>query len=93
MILNLKEFLLERNNGLEVKTISNKKNQLGLDTEGIQIFESSFIDGESDYLLEKNAFHSIFILSGNLSIKDQVYQKGDFIIVDNEKYIELSHKE
>jgi redox-sensitive bicupin YhaK (pirin superfamily) len=87
-----KEFLLERNNGLEVKTISNKKNQLGLDTEGIQIFESRFIDGESDYLLEKNAFHSIFILSGNLSIKDQVYQKGDFIIVDNEKYIELSTK-
>ena len=86
------EFLLEKNNRLEVKTISNKKNQLGLDTEGIQIFECSFIDGENDYILKENSFHSIFILSGNLSIKDKVYQKGDFIIVDNEKYIELSTK-
>jgi len=34
----------------------------------------------------------MFVLSGNLSINDQVYQKGDFIIVDNEKNLKLSTK-
>jgi hypothetical protein len=34
----------------------------------------------------------MFILSGNLNLKDQVFNKGDFIIVDNEKKIQLSTK-
>jgi hypothetical protein len=35
----------------------------------------------------------MFILSGNLNLKDQVFNKGDFIIVDNEKKNTVIHKE
>ena len=63
------EFILEKNNGVEVKTISNNENQLGLDSVGIKIFESSFTDGENEHIIEENCYHSIFILSGNLITK------------------------
>ena len=86
------EFKLDKNNGVEIKTISNNENQLGLDSFGIKIFESSFTDGENEHIIEENCYHSMFILSGNLNLKDQVFNKGDFIIVDNEKKIQLSTK-
>ncbi|MBT6223893.1 MAG: hypothetical protein HOI63_00300, partial [Cryomorphaceae bacterium] len=79
-----------KNNGVEVKTISNNENQLGLDSVGIKIFESSFTDGENEHIIEENCYHSIFILSGNLNLRDQIYNKGDFIIVYSEKQIQLS---
>ena len=84
------EFILEKNNGVEVKTISNNENQLGLDSVGIKIFEFSFTDGENEHIIEENCYHSIFILSGNLNLRDQIYNKGDFIIVYSEKQIQLS---
>ncbi|MDC0928718.1 pirin family protein [Flavobacteriaceae bacterium] len=86
------EFKLDKNNGVEIKTISNNENQLGLDSVGVKIFESSFTDGENEHIIEENCYHSMFILSGNLNLKDQVFSKGDFIIVDNEKKIQLSTK-
>ena len=86
------EFKLDKNNGVEIKTISNNENQLGLDSVCVKIFESSFTDGENAHIIEENWYHSLFILSGNLNLKDQVFSKGDFIIVDNEKKIQLSTK-
>ena len=72
------------------KTISDEKNQIGLDSNGIQIFEYNFKDGIYDHSIKNLCFHSIFILSGNLTIKDQVLNKGDFVLIDSEKKIQLS---
>ena len=67
-----------KNNGVEIKTISNNENQLGLDSFGVKIFESSFTDGENEHIIEENCYHSMFILSGNLNLKNQDsnYQQG-----------------
>ena len=85
-----KEFSTVYNNGIEKKTISDEQNQIGLDSNGIQIFEYNFKDGIYDHSIKNLCFHSIFILSGNLTIKDQVLNKGDFVLIDSEKKIQLS---
>ena len=78
--------------GVEKKTISNEMNQIDLDSDGIQIFQYSFKDGIHDHSINDLFYHSIFILSGILNIEDQVFCKGDFIIIDSEKKIQLSAK-
>ncbi|MCH1443814.1 MAG: pirin family protein, partial [Flavobacteriaceae bacterium] len=87
-----KEFLLESYAGVEKTTISNEMNQIDLDSDGIQIFQYSFKDGVHDHSINDLFYHSIFILSGTLNIEDQVFSKGDFIIIDSEKKIQLSAK-
>ena len=87
---NSKEFQLDSNGGVEKKTISNEMNQIDLDSDGIQIFQYIFKDGIHDHSIKDLFYHSIFVLSGNLNITDQVFSKGDFIIIDSEKKIQLS---
>ena len=71
--------------GFEKTTISNEMNQIDLDSDGIQIFQYSFKDGIHDHSINDLFYHSIFILSGTLNIENQVFSKGDFIIIDSEK--------
>ena len=78
--------------GVEKTTISNEMNQIDLDSDGIQIFQYSFKDGVHDHSINDLFYHSIFILSGTLNIEDKVFSKGDFIIIDSEKKIQLSAK-
>ena len=73
----------------EVKTISNNKNQIGLKSKGIEIFEYTFIDGKHLHKIKKNSYHSIFILSGSFIIDDMEYLSGDFLIISNEKKIQI----
>jgi len=76
-------------NGIQLKTISNKENQIGLKSYGINIFEYSFTDGYHSHKIEQNSYHSFFILSGSLIIKNQEIDKGDFVIINNEKDLQL----
>ena len=63
-----------------------------MDSDGIQIFQYNFKDGIHEHSIKNLFYHSIFILSGDLNIGDQVFNKGDFIIIDSEKKIQLSAK-
>ena len=87
-----KDFATESTNGVERKIISDSNNQIELDSYGIQIFELSFDDGENNHVIHEDCYHSIFILSGNLSIGDKLSEKGDFIIIDKEKTLQLDTK-
>lgn len=86
------EFSLIHNNGIEKKIISDEQNQINLDSSGIQIFQYKFNDGIYDHLIKDLCFHSIFILSGNLTINEKVFDVGDFLVIDSEKKIQLSTK-
>jgi len=85
-----KEFQLEFQSGIEKKIISNEMNQIDLDSDGIQIFHYNFDDGIHYHSIKDLFYHSIFILSGTLNIGDKEFSKGDFIIIDSEKKIQLS---
>ena len=39
--------------------------------------------------IEKDSYHSLFILSGNLIIDNKQINEGDFVIIKNEKDLEL----
>ena len=82
-------FSIENKDGVDIKTISNKENQVGLDSYGIQIFEYSYYDGTYSHTIEQNSYHSLFLMSGNLIIDNQEIKKGDFVIIDNEKDLSL----
>jgi len=83
-------FPTENINGVEIKIISNKENQIGLDSYGIQIFEYNIIDRKYTHKINKGSYHSLFIISGELIINNQKINGGDFIIIDNEKELEIS---
>lgn len=85
-----KEFQLEFQSGIEKKIISNEMNQIDLDSDGIQIFHYNFNDGIHYHSIKDLFYHSIFILSGTLNIGDKEFSKGDFIIIESEKKIQLS---
>jgi redox-sensitive bicupin YhaK (pirin superfamily) len=82
-------FHKEKTNGVEVKTISNKENQICLESSGIQIFEYEIVYKRYTHKIEKDSYHSLFILSGNLIIDNKQINEGDFVIIKNEKDLEL----
>ena len=82
-------FSIENKDGVDIKTISNKENQIGLESYGIQIFEYSYYDGTYSHTIEQNSYHSLFVMSGNLIIDNQEIKKGDFVIIDNERDLRL----
>ena len=69
---------------METKIISDINNQIDLKSESVQIYQHLFLRGTYNHEIYQGRFHSIFIQSGIMKIKDVTYNPGDFLIVDNE---------
>ena len=77
-------FSIKKENGIETKIISDINNQIDLKSDSIQIYQHSFIKGMYNHEIGQDRFHSIFIQYGRLKINDEIYNSGDFLIVDSE---------
>ena len=77
-------FSVKKEDGKETKIISDINNQIDLRSHSIQIYQHSFIKGMYDHEIGQDRFHSIFIQYGRLKINDEIYNSGDFLIVDSE---------
>ena len=69
---------------MKTKIISDINNQIDLKSESVQIYQHLFSRGTYNHEIYQDRFHSIFIQSGIMKIKDVTYNPGDFLIVDNE---------
>ena len=54
-----------------------------------ECYGTSYTDGYHSHKIEQKSYHSFFILSGSLIIKNQEIDKGDFVIINNEKDLQL----
>ena len=77
-------FSIKKENGKETKIISDINNQIDLKSDSIQIYQHSFVKGMYDHEIGQDRFHSIFIQYGRLKINYEIYNSGDFLIVDSE---------
>ena len=77
-------FKIKKEYGVETKIISDINNQIDLKSESVQIYQHLFLRGKYNHEIYQGRFHSIFIQSGIMKIKDVTYNPGDFLIVDNE---------
>ncbi|MDA0330840.1 MAG: pirin family protein [Bacteroidetes bacterium] len=82
-------FLVKKEDGKEIKIISDVNNQIHLKSKSIEIYQHSFSKGFYDHSINQDRFHSIFIHSGTLKINDETYNPGDFLIVDTEISLSL----
>tara|TARA_B100001057_G_scaffold329235_1_gene329609 strand:- start:914 stop:1672 length:759 start_codon:yes stop_codon:yes gene_type:complete len=87
-----KDFKIKSQNNVESKIIQTNENQLYLKSKGIEIYEHKFNNGIHSHKIKNKCYHSFFILSGTLEINNQEFTKGDFLIIDNEKNLELVTK-
>ena len=78
------KFTIKKEYGVETKIISDINNQIDLKSESVQIYQHLFLRGTYNHEIYQGRFHSIFIQSGIMKIKDVTYNPGDFLIVDNE---------
>ena len=77
-------FSIKKVEGKETKIISDINNQIDLKSDSIEIYQHSFTKGIYDHEIVKDRFHSIFIQYGRLKINDEIYNSGDFLIVESE---------
>jgi len=82
-------FSVKKKDGKETKIISDINNQIDLKSDSIQIYQHSFTKGMYDHEIGQDRFHSIFIQHGRLKINDEIFNSGDFLIVDSEVSISI----
>ena len=82
-------FSVKKEDGKETKIISDINNQIDLKSDSIQIYQHSFTKGMYDHEIGQDRFHSIFIQHGRLKINDEIFNSGDFLIVDGEVSISI----
>ena len=62
---------------------------LDLKSESIEIYQHTLSKGKYIHNIYQDRFHSIFIQSGIIKLKEETYNAGDFLIVDNEFSISI----
>ncbi len=82
-------FIIKKEYGVETKIISDINNQIDLKSESVQIYQHLFSRGTYNHEIYQDRFHSIFIQSGIMKIKDVTYNPGDFLIIDNESSLSI----
>ena len=84
------EFNLTESDNFSIKHIHNKNSKMWMDSEDIVINEY-FLKGSTIYKLhiESDKIHSFFLVSGNITIDDKFFLKGDFFTISNLDYIEI----
>ena len=82
-------FSIRKQDLKETKIISDINNQIDLKSESIEIYQHTLSIGKYVHDIYKDRFHSIFIQSGIIKLKEETYNAGDFLIVDNELSISI----
>ena len=82
-------FSIRKQDLKETKIISDINNQIDLKSESIEIYQHTLSKGKYVHDIYKDRFHSIFIQSGIIKLKEQTYNAGDFLIVENELSISI----
>ena len=82
-------FSIRKQDLRETKIISDINNQIDLKSESIEIYQHKLSKGKYVHDIYKDRFHSIFIQSGIIKLKEETYNAGDFLIVDNELSISI----
>ena len=76
--------------GRKVKVYAGEGGPMRLDTPGIEIVEIGFDNGDHKIVLDLEKIHSIYLLSGTVSIEGEALDKGDFVILNDKAEIQLS---
>ena len=74
----------------KTKIIKNENSRLKMDSEGIEIFQYSYIDNKNDEIsLKLDKIHSFFIIDGEISINGKIISKGFFFTVRDQNLLKL----
>ena len=74
----------------KTKIIKNENSRLKMDSEGIEIFQYSYLDNKNDEIsLKLDKIHSFFIIDGEISINGKIISKGFFFTVRDENLLKL----
>ena len=79
--------------GVKIKTYKGEGAPMKMETEGISIHENTYPAGTHRLPLDKDTVYSAFLLNGNIMLGAQEMKKGDYVIVSEEKEMELIAKE
>ena len=74
----------------KTKIIKNENSRLKMDSEGIEIFQYSYLDNKNDEIsLKLDKIHSFFIIDGEISINGKIISKGFFFTVRDQNLLKL----
>ena len=74
----------------KTKIIKNENSKLKMDSEGIEIFQYSYLDNKTDEIsLKLDKIHSFFIIDGEISINGKIISKGFFFTVRDQNLLKL----
>ena len=74
----------------KTKIIKNENSKLKMDSEGIEIFQYSYLDNKNDEIsLNLDKIHSFFIIDGEISINGKIISKGFFFTVRDQNLLKL----
>ena len=74
----------------KTKIIKNENSKLKMDSEGIEIFQYSYLDNKNDEIsLKLDKIHSFFIIDGEISINGKIISKGFFFTVRDQNLLKL----
>ena len=87
------EFPVHETDGLIVKWIAGEGSPLHMETPGISIREITMQSGDQTIKLEDGTVASLYLISGEIKIKDREMQTDDFAIISETAELNLSAKE
>ena len=74
----------------KTKIIKNENSRLKMDSEGIEIFQYSYLDNKNDEIsLKLDKIHSFFVIDGEISINGKIISKGFFFTVRDQNLLKL----
>ena len=74
----------------KTKIIKNENSRLKMDSEGIEIFQYSYLDNKNDEIsLKLDKIHSFFIIDGEISINGKIISKGFFFTIRDQNLLKL----
>ena len=74
----------------KTKIIKDENSKLKMDSEGIEIFQYSYLDNKNDEIsLKLDKIHSFFIIDGEISINGKIISKGFFFTVRDQNLLKL----
>ena len=84
------EFQILDSKWKKTKIIKNENSRLKMDSEGIEIFQYSYLDNKNDEIsLKLDKIHSFFIIDGEISINGKIISKGFFFTVIDQNLLKL----
>ena len=87
---NSQDFKILDSKWKKTKIIKDENSKLKMDSEGIEIFQYSYLDNKNDEIsLKLDKIHSFFIIDGEISINGKIISKGFFFTVTDQNLLKL----